>query len=384
MDIPAKTPRTRVAPELIPVTDGGHGPSVPKLNPWLAVLYLLSSFGLPVYLSYQLSGFAQPYLDTLILDPLKTALSQSLPFIQLLLVGDYGLLTLGAYSFIWAFPVVVMMAIALAFTEQSGLKLRISASLDSALRWIGLNGNDLIPVMTGFGCNVVAVFQSRSCNSCTRKACVSMISLGSACSYQIGATLSVFNSSGHPGLFGPYITLLFFVGAMHTRLWHGPTPRMTVGEQCSIPPLRRPSLKAMGAQLNSSVRQFLQQAMPIFLLICLVATLLKWFGIVDGVAHLIAPLMNYFGLPGHTGPAIVFSFLRKDGLMVLNQDGGELLRYMTAKQVLIAAWIASTLSACLVTLWTISKELGGRFALVQIARQILSSVAVALLLHILL
>jgi len=90
---------------------------------------------------------------------------------------------LGWDSFLWAFPVVLLISLSVAVTEESGLKDRITAALDPWLRRVGLSGRDLIPVLTGFGCNVVAVMQSRACSRCTRERCVSMISFGSACSY---------------------------------------------------------------------------------------------------------------------------------------------------------------------------------------------------------
>ncbi|MDQ3247741.1 MAG: ferrous iron transporter B, partial [Chloroflexota bacterium] len=107
-----------------------------------------------------------------------------------------------------------------AICDETGIKDRITAALDAPLRRIGLNGRDLVPVLSGFGCNVVAVFQSRACSRCTRQSCVSLIAFGSACSYQIGASLSLFGSAQAPWLFLPYLLLLFVVGAIHTRLWH--------------------------------------------------------------------------------------------------------------------------------------------------------------------
>ncbi|MEX7760988.1 nucleoside recognition domain-containing protein [Klebsiella pneumoniae] len=73
---------------------------------------------------------------------------------------------------------MVLIGLSLSLTDDSGLKERITATLDPWLRKLGLSGQDLIPVLSGFGCNVVAVFQSRSCSRCTRHACISMIALG--------------------------------------------------------------------------------------------------------------------------------------------------------------------------------------------------------------
>ena len=154
----------------------------------------------------------QAIADVAVIHPVVewlTPLQTISPFLLAFLVGDYGLITLGWYSFLWAFPVVLLMGLSVSLTEEVGLKDRITAALDPWLRRIGLDGRDLIPVLTGFGCNVVAVYQSRACRTCTRQTCISLIAFGSACSYQIGASLSLFNSAQYPWLFVPYLLILF-------------------------------------------------------------------------------------------------------------------------------------------------------------------------------
>ena len=286
-----------------------------------------------------------------------------------LLAGGYGVLTLGWYSFLWALPVVVLLGVSVALAEETGVKDRVTAALDPLLRCVGLTGRDLIPVMAGFGCNVGAVMQSRGCSRCTRGACVSMIAFGSACSYQIGASLSIFGSAGHPGLFLPYLAALFVVGAIHTRVWHGGLDRsaaLPVGERAF---LQWPGARAVAWRVAGTIKQFLFQAMPIFLLICLVAALLQFVGVLDWLAGVAAPVMGIFNLPGEVAPGVLFSILRKDGLLILNEGDGALLRGMGVGSVFLLVYLASTLTACLVTLWTIRRELGWRSALEVAGRQ---------------
>ena len=60
----------------------------------------------------------------------------------------------------------------------------------------------------GFGCNVPAIVSTRSCSACTRPTTVGAIAFGSACSYQLGATLAVFAAAGRSDLVVPYLALL--------------------------------------------------------------------------------------------------------------------------------------------------------------------------------
>jgi Fe2+ transport system protein B len=307
-------------------------------------------------------------------------LAASWPALFAMLASDYGLLTLGWYSFLWAFPVVLLISISVALGDETGLKDRITAALDPWLRHVGLNGRDLVPVLSGFGCNVVAVFQSRSCSTCTRKNCISLIAFGSACSYQIGASLSIFNSAGTPWLFAPYLCVLFLIGALHTRVWNRGLQTVATTTLAERAFLQRPTWRGVWWRVRAVLRQFLREAMPIFLLICASGALLDYFGVMGWLAQVVAPLMRLFSLPGEVAPGVIFSIIRKDGLLVLNQGDGALLATLNAGQVFVLVYLASTLTACLVTLWTVRQELGWRYALLLARRQAATSLLSGLVL----
>ena len=341
----------------------------PRIGPWLALAAVLALFALPVWIAYVFAAWAQPLADAAVITPLIKSLGflPSLP--SELLIGGYGVLTLGWYSFLWAFPVVILLSIAIALCEESGLKDRITAALDPWLRRIGLAGRDLVPVLTGFGCNVVAVQQTRACSACTRPACVSLIAFGSACSYQIGATLSVFGASGHGVLFAPYLAALFIVGALHTRLWHRSLAALAARPLADRAFIQWPSPRAVAWRVRGTARGFLLQAMPIFVGICLVGALLAHVGALDALARITAPALNLLGLPGETAPGVIFSLIRKDGLLVLNADSGSLIANLTSAQIFILVWLSSTLSSCLVTVATIAREFSPRIAAAIAGRQ---------------
>jgi ferrous iron transport protein B len=154
----------------------------------------------------------------------------------------------------------------------------------------------MVPVLTGFGCNVIAVFQSRACSACNRKNCVSMIAFASACSYQIGASPSIFNTGTRPWLFVPYLVILFIVGAIHTRIWRNTASerdRTLLTERAF---LQTPTFRAIWWRVRATLRQFLFQAMPIFLVICLVGALLAHLGVTDVISTAVGPLLGWLDL----------------------------------------------------------------------------------------
>ncbi|MCW1968093.1 MAG: 50S ribosome-binding GTPase [Anaerolineae bacterium] len=347
-----------------------------------AVIAIVLMFALPVMLAYWFSQWAQPLIDDWAITPLVNTLSASVanaPLLQDVLVGRFGVITLGWYSFLWAFPVVVLLGISVALSEETGLKDHITSTLDMPLRRIGLSGRDLIPVLTGFGCNVVGVMQSRACSACTRKSCVSLIGFGSACSYQIGASLSLFGSAEAPHLFVPYLGLLFIVGALHTRFWHGALPQSIAQPLPDRAFLQWPSFRALIWRLMAVTKQFLFQAMPIFLLICVVAALVQSLGWLDWISSTIGSALIIFNLPDNVAIGVIFSAVRKDGLLLLNQDDGVLLRSLSAGSVFVLVWLSSTLTACMVTLYTVMRELGAKFAALLALRQLATALVSTLI-----
>ncbi|MBL1541335.1 ferrous iron transporter B, partial [Klebsiella pneumoniae] len=99
---------------------------------------------------------------------------------------------------------------------------------------------------------------------------------GSACSYQTGATLSLFNAAHQPWLFIPYLSLLFFTGAIHTRLWNGSLKPGQNQRLTELTWLQWPRWRNVTWMLKNILRQFITQAMPLFLIICIVAGMLDY------------------------------------------------------------------------------------------------------------
>lgn len=346
-------------------------------TPWVitlaSLIAVVSLFGVPVYLSYLFSDWSQTRIDAALIQPLILSMKWLPPFVFDFFFGSYGVVTLGWYSFLWAFPTVLAVGLSLAISEETGLAEILTSRLDPVLRRIGLSGRDLIPVLTGFGCNVSAVFQSRSCSRCHRSACVSMISFASACSYQIGTSLSIFGTAHRPALFLPYLVTLFLIGALHTRFWNSSAIQASSRRLSEPTFLQTPTWEGVWFRIRSVVGRFLGKAMPIFLLICAVSTFLSTAGTLDFLVRLLETPLRVLGIPSSAAPAVVFSFLRKDGLLVLNQSEGALLESWTAGQVFLLVFLASTLSPCLVTLFTIGKEMRVREALTIAYRQALTS-----------
>jgi ferrous iron transport protein B len=288
---------------------------------------------------------------------------------------DYGFIAMFPFLLLYALPTVILFAAFLAIYKTSGLIDRLTYALHPWLRPFGLTGRDLVRVIMGFGCNVPAVIQTRSCSVCSRGACVSAISFGSACSYQLPATLAVFTAAGMSFLALPYLGFLALTTLLFLRFTVPPELRaanrtlvLSRGGQWQWP-----SGRALVREIGEILHQFVLLALPVFVVICGVAGLLQWSGVLDLLARALAPVMALFNLPGDASIAVLLGSIRKDGLAIglLDADWEHLkVGLVHPIQVLTAVYLAGVLLPCIVTLFTIARELSPRFAVRLAGRQI--------------
>lgn len=343
-------------------------------NPLVAALLLLIPAAIAVSLANRV---ADSLYDPLMgwITPLHDWLGHAPAFVSALLVGEYGLVSMFPFLLLYALPTILVFSVILAVYKSTGLIDRLSVALHPWLRSFGIGGRDLVRVVMGFGCNVPAIVASRSCASCSRCACVSAISFGSACSYQLPATLAVFAAAGMSGLGVIYIGVLAVTTLIYLRFT---TPRVLrlAGNRLLLPdtdPLQVPSLRGIIRGVLGDIRQFLILAFPIFAVICFAAATLAYCGVLDAFARFLAPLMSLFQLPGDAATAIALGSVRKDGIAIglLDDDWGTLkVGLESPAQVLTAVYLAGVLLPCLVTLNTIGREMGWRYAARLCSRQV--------------
>ncbi|MCE5154474.1 ferrous iron transporter B [Staphylococcus hyicus] len=348
---------------------------------WQHICYgwgvIVLMFAIPIFLAYHLSGWLENTVFSPLIDMLSGAHWLQIPWIQHILFGDYGILSLGTYSFVWALPVVVFISISTALLDHSGLKQFVIWSIEPSMRRIGLNGTDIVPVLEGFGCNASAVAEAgHQCSQCTQARCISLIGFGTSCSYQIGATLSIFNTAHVSWLFVPYLLLVFIGGVIHNRLWYRAQPTFNIAPTYRQASLRSPLTYAFMKQVIVSIRMFLTQALPIFLGICFAVSLLSLTTILDWLAKVFAPILQLLQLPTEFATGIFFSIIRKDGMLLFNTGHGTLIQSLSPLQLLMVVFLASTMTSCSVTMTMIARQLGGKLAGKLILKQMATSLGI--------
>ena len=349
------------------------------LGPFWALLLLLTPAWVAVDAATRLADRIDPWVrvPTELLAGFLASLPQPLAEI---LAGDYGFVTMGPLLLVWATPVVVLHALLMGAYKASGLLDRLTTAMNPWLRPFGMTGRELARVVMGFGCNVPAVISARSSSACSRGVCVSAIAFGSACSYQLGATLAVFAAAGRPGLIVLYLLYLGVTTLAYSRFSAPPAARspfnvlLTEGRVFLTWP--RPSAVWLDAQ--GVVGEFFRRALPIFFLITAAASLLHWLGALQAASAVVEPAMAAFRLPSEAALAVVLASVRKDGILLLAEPG--VAASLSAVQLLTAVYLAGVLLPCLVTCLTIAREQGRGFALRLVGRQAVAATGFSALL----
>ena len=348
----------------------------PYVGPIVSIALLLLPAALAVWFANTFAGEIDPIVGAAF-DPL-VAWALTLPEpLATMLANQYGFLSMGPFLFVWAGPTMLIFAVVIGVYKNTGLVTRMTVSLHPTMRRIGLTGRDLVRVVMGFGCNVPAVINTRSCSDCTRCTTISAISFGAACSYQFPATLAVLAAVGMWWLVGPYLAVLAGTTLVYVALIAPAEAREshTVIDRRTF--LDWPDPRAVAREAWSALREFVVKALPVFVVITFVAALLDEGGVIDALGGVLGPVMGLFNLPAEAALTVVLASVRKDGIALLTEGG--VATVLSPLQVLVAVYLAGVLLPCLVTAFTVAREVSARWALKMMARQAAAAVGFAVL-----
>lgn len=331
-----------------------------------AVLAVMVANNFAAAVDPSVQAFVRPAVDALAALP---------SLIREVLVGRYGLLTMGPLMFVWALPTVFLYAVILAAYKASGLLDRLTVAIHPLTRPFGLSGRDVVRVLMGFGCNVPAVISTRACSGCSRDTCVSAIAFGSACSYQLGATLAVFAATANEFLVVPYMTYLVITTLIFVRLISTPVARNASNELLlkNDTYLQFPTIAAIWRECRMTILHFLRKAMPIFLAITILASVMDWAGAIEAIGRALSPMMAVVRLPQQTIVPVLMASIRKDGILLLAQP--EVAKELRPAQILVSTYLAGVLLPCLVTFLTVMRERSLRFGAIMVVRQTAAALA---------
>ena len=174
-------------------------------------------------------------------------------------------------------PVIFAMMFFITFLEGSGYMARAAFVMDRAMHAIGLHGKSFIPMLLGFGCNVPAIYATRTLENPRDKALTALLVPLMSCGARLPVYV-VFISAFFPARAGTVLWSLYVMGialaivmgiVFKKTLFRGEAPMFIM----ELPPYRMPSFKSLMIHTWEKGKHFLIKAGTYILAV----SILVWF-----------------------------------------------------------------------------------------------------------
>ncbi|MFL7892577.1 MAG: ferrous iron transport protein B [Anaerolineales bacterium] len=290
-----------------------------------------------------------------------------LPFLVDLLVGEYGLWTMGiTYALALILPIVSTFFLAFGVLEDSGYLPRLAALSNRLFQRLGLNGKAVLPMVLGLGCVTMATLTTRMLETKRERILVILLlSLAIPCSAQLGVVMGILGGVSFTAVViwsSVVAIVLLTVGFLAAHLMPGERTQLLV----ELPPMRWPVFSNVTIKTLARIEWYIKEVVPLFLLGTGILFILDRTGILQQIIHLGEPLVaGWLGLPPEASAAFLIGFLRRDfgatGLFIMQSEG-----LLTPIQVVVAMVTITLFIPCLASVLMIAKERGWRTALAMV------------------
>ncbi len=290
----------------------------------------------------------------------------SVPWMADLLVGQYGLWTMGmTYALALILPIVTTFFIAFGLLEDSGYFARLSVLANRLFKLIGLNGRAVLPMVLGLGCVTMATLTTRILHSPReRLITIFLMALAIPCSAQLGVVLGLLGGISFAATLIWVISMvlvLMLAGFLAAKL----IPGRRIPLVTEMPPIRLPLMGNVAKKTMGRLKWYLIEVIPLFLLGTLIMFLLNQFGALSVIIRAGEPLVSgWLGLPKEASAAFVMGFLRRDfgatGLFALSHD-------LSPIQAVVGMVTLTLFVPCIASVMMIIKEQGAKIATAMLA-----------------
>jgi len=279
--------------------------------------------------------------------------------LQELLVGEYGVITLGVrYAVALILPIVTTFFLAFSILEDTGYLPRLSLLIDRLFKTIGLTGRAVIPMVLGLGCDTMATMVTRTLPTMRERIIATLLlALAIPCSAQLGVILALFegNAAALWIWLGVIACVFLLVGFLSSQVMPGERPSFYM----EIPPLRLPKGSNVLIKTYSRVHWYFKEIFPLFIL----ASLFIWLGQITGLFDFVVRGLEYpirlLGLPDKAAVSFLFGFFRRDygaaGFYDMKKMG-----LLTGHQLVIASVTLTLFVPCVAQFLMNIKERGMR------------------------
>ena len=324
---------------------------------------ILAFFVVTTYLLVvHVAGFLDETLSAVLLDPTVEFISRLLPagFWSELLVGHYGILTLGLFNaIVTVLPILSVFFLMFGFLEDIGYIPNLCVLVKRILEKIGLTGKAIMPLVLGFGCKTMATLVTRGLRSRKEKfIAVYLIAFAIPCAAQLGIDMAVLGRVGFVAFLIAYGTLVFveIVAGLALNKAIKDDERSAFIQE--LPAIRIPSPKAIVVKTYYRLYWFLKEALPIFIVAAAALFVIDRIGVLDLMKSALRPVVaGWLGLPLDIIDVLILSLARHEaaaGLLLNMVDAGAL----NYTQTIVAVVITTMFVPCFANIVAMCKEMG--------------------------
>ncbi len=375
--------RTEAADALAASVIQRHAKSSPLLSQRIGQYVVHPFWGLPILLGvlfavYEfvgvfgattLVGLMEEDLFEGILNPAFThfvTAAVDLPWLQELLVGQYGLWTMGmTYALALILPIVTTFFFAFGILEDSGYLPRLTVIANRLFAAIGLNGRAVLPMVLGLGCVTMATLTTRILHSPRERLITTfLLALAIPCSAQLGVVLGMLGGVSFTAVCiwaMAMVGILVLAGYLAAKL----IPGRRIPLVTELPPMRPPILGNVLKKTGGRLKWYLIEVIPLFLLGTFIMFALDKLGALPAIIRAGEPLVTgWLGLPPEASAAFVMGFLRRDfgatGLFAMAHS-------LSPIQAVVGMITITLFIPCFASLMMMVKEQGTKTALAMVA-----------------
>jgi ferrous iron transport protein B len=250
------------------------------LNRFLGIPIFLAAMWLMFKLTFDLSKPFADWIGAMISGPFKRWAEALIGFIHapdwtVSLVTD-GIIA-GTGNVLVFVPMIFAMMFFITFLEGSGYMARAAFVMDRAMHSIGLHGKSFIQMLLGFGCNVPAIYATRTLENPRDKALTALLIPLMSCGARLPVYV-VFTGAFFPAHAGTVLWSLYVMGIVlaigmgfifKRTLFKGEAPMFIM----ELPPYRMPSGRSLMIHTWEKGKHFLVKAGTYILAV----SILVWF-----------------------------------------------------------------------------------------------------------
>lgn len=286
------------------------------------------------------------------------------PFWNDMLVGNHGILTLGLFNAVCTvLPILSVFFFVFGCFEDSGYITNFTVFSKRVFEKIGIPGNAITSLVLGFGCKTMATLSTRGLTDHKEKfIAVFLIAFAIPCSAQLGISMAILAKVGVSAflvVFGILILCETAAGMVLNTIIKGKAESSFIQV---IPPLRLPSLKAVGRKTYHRILDFLKEALPIFIFSAIGLFIFDKMGFLNMTKQALTPLIvGWMGLPKDIIDVFLLALARREaaaGLILKMVDAGAL----TYVQSIVAVVVTTISFPCVANIIAIGREMGWKAA----------------------